>query len=82
MPFLLSLASHAHFAAGEVHTGFIGQHHGSLFPVNSLPVRVVCQAALAVNLLQQQMAQRETASSRGIQFTSACFQYSCKYSAA
>lgn len=66
VPFLLSLASHAHFAAGEVHTGFIGQHHGSLFPVSSLPVRIVCQAALAVSLLQQQVAQRETASSRDV----------------
>uniref|UniRef100_A0A8C4PWN1 Uncharacterized protein n=1 Tax=Eptatretus burgeri TaxID=7764 RepID=A0A8C4PWN1_EPTBU len=53
--FLLSLASHPAFRAGNVHTSFIPQHHKDLFlsPCDS-PAIAVCQAALTTLLREQQ----------------------------
>ncbi len=51
--FLGSLASHPQFVSGEVHTGFIDQHYTELFPKRSLSSAVLCQAAAAL-LLQEQ----------------------------
>ncbi|XP_071949650.1 methylcrotonoyl-CoA carboxylase subunit alpha, mitochondrial-like [Antedon mediterranea] len=55
--FLSTLASHKEFQAGEVHTEFIPLHNDSLFPTSkkSSP-QVLCQAALALILNEQQEA--------------------------
>jgi len=52
--FLDDLAGHPEFQAGHVHTGFIAQHNDALFPKRSIPVNIVCQAALAMALIQAQ----------------------------
>ena len=66
VPFLLNLAGHPQFIAADVHTGFISQHQDSLFPTKTLPSAVVCQAGLAISLLQQQHSLRELLSQKGI----------------
>ncbi|XP_076806548.1 methylcrotonoyl-CoA carboxylase subunit alpha, mitochondrial-like [Clavelina lepadiformis] len=45
--FLYQLASNSHFASGDVHTGFIEQHFGELFPSKAATVspQLACQAA-------------------------------------
>ena len=48
--FLDSLAGHAEFAAGNVHTGFIEQHYSDLFPRRTLSDPTLCKAALALIL--------------------------------
>ena len=48
--FLDSLAGHAEFAAGNVHTGFIEQHYSDLFPQRTLSDPILCKAALALIL--------------------------------
>ncbi|XP_048397986.1 methylcrotonoyl-CoA carboxylase subunit alpha, mitochondrial isoform X1 [Stegostoma tigrinum] len=47
--FLLNLAAHPEFEAGNVHTDFIPQHYDVLFPTkNATSKDVLCQAALAL----------------------------------
>jgi len=53
--FLDRLAGHAEFRLGHVHTGFIAQHTNDLFPLQrTVPSDIVCQAAVAVALMQAQ----------------------------
>jgi 3-methylcrotonyl-CoA carboxylase alpha subunit len=51
--FLDTLAGHPKFAEGDVHTGFIDQHHSDLFPKRFLSNQTICQAALALVLIEQ-----------------------------
>jgi len=44
--FLIDLARHPEFQAGDVHTDFIPQHYDSLFPPRSVTPSLLCQAAL------------------------------------
>ncbi|XP_041032877.1 methylcrotonoyl-CoA carboxylase subunit alpha, mitochondrial isoform X2 [Carcharodon carcharias] len=49
--FLLNLAAHSEFEAGNVHTDFIPQHYNGLFPAKEATNKdVLCQAALALIL--------------------------------
>lgn len=45
--FLIDLASHGHFQAADVHTGFIDQHMATLFPVKTVSHEKIAQMALA-----------------------------------
>ncbi|XP_058450998.1 methylcrotonoyl-CoA carboxylase subunit alpha, mitochondrial [Malaya genurostris] len=45
--FLIDLASHSHFQAADVHTGFIQQHMASLFPTKTTSNTKIAQMALA-----------------------------------
>ncbi|XP_033118273.1 methylcrotonoyl-CoA carboxylase subunit alpha, mitochondrial-like isoform X3 [Anneissia japonica] len=55
--FLSTLANHEGFRAGDVHTEFINQHKESLFPsLKKASNEVLCQAALALLLNEQQEA--------------------------
>lgn len=45
--FLMSLARHAEFAAGNVHTGFIQEHHDSLFPEVTSSAQAIAFSAVA-----------------------------------
>nr|XP_009502247.1 PREDICTED: methylcrotonoyl-CoA carboxylase subunit alpha, mitochondrial [Phalacrocorax carbo] len=54
--FLLSLSGHPQFAAGNVHTNFIPQHHDELFPSKkATPHEVMCQAALGLILKEKML---------------------------
>lgn len=44
--FLIDLARHPEFQAGDVHTDFIPQHYDSLFPAKVVTPALLCQAAL------------------------------------
>lgn len=46
--FLIDLASHPSFQAGDVHTGFINQHFTSLFPPQKIKEQVIAQAIVAL----------------------------------
>ncbi|CAG9863400.1 unnamed protein product [Phyllotreta striolata] len=46
--FLLDLAGHPEFAAGNVHTNFIRDHYDSLFPKKEPTASQLCQAALSI----------------------------------
>jgi len=50
--FLDDLAGHPEFQLGRVHTGFIAEHNDALFPQRTIPNDIVCQAALAIALIQ------------------------------
>lgn len=52
--FLDDLAGHPEFQLGRVHTGFIAEHNDALFPKRTIPNDIVCQAALAIALIQAQ----------------------------
>ncbi|XP_062621454.1 methylcrotonoyl-CoA carboxylase subunit alpha, mitochondrial-like [Saccostrea cucullata] len=52
--FLMDLASHPEFEAGNVHTDFIPQFNDQLFPVRTLSDKTVCQAAIALMLIEQE----------------------------
>ncbi|XP_058815113.1 methylcrotonoyl-CoA carboxylase subunit alpha, mitochondrial [Topomyia yanbarensis] len=45
--FLIDLASHSHFQAADVHTGFIEQHMSTLFPTKTTSAIKIAQMALA-----------------------------------
>ncbi|XP_055546271.1 methylcrotonoyl-CoA carboxylase subunit alpha, mitochondrial [Wyeomyia smithii] len=45
--FLIDLASHKHFQAADVHTGFIEQHMSTLFPVKPVSEVKIAQMAVA-----------------------------------
>ncbi|XP_049737602.1 methylcrotonoyl-CoA carboxylase subunit alpha, mitochondrial isoform X2 [Elephas maximus indicus] len=52
--FLLSLSGHPDFAAGNVHTNFIPQHHAELFPMRRATAKeLLCQAALGLILKER-----------------------------
>lgn len=46
--FLIDLASHPSFQAGDVHTGFIDQHLDSLFPPIEITDQTISQAIAAI----------------------------------
>lgn len=46
--FLIDLASHPEFQAGNVHTGFIDQHFDTLFPPIQINDEELCKAALSL----------------------------------
>jgi len=50
--FLDDLAGHPEFQLGHVHTGFIAQHNEALFPQRTIPNDIICQAALAIAVIQ------------------------------
>jgi len=52
--FLDDLAGHPEFQLGHVHTGFISQHIDALFPKRSIPNDIICQAAVAIALIEAQ----------------------------
>nr|XP_060623423.1 methylcrotonoyl-CoA carboxylase subunit alpha, mitochondrial isoform X1 [Anolis sagrei ordinatus] len=54
--FLLNLAGHPEFEAGNVHTSFIPQHYDELFPAKGAISKVsLCQAALGLILREKMM---------------------------
>lgn len=55
--FLIDLASHPHFRAADVHTGFIPQHFDTLFPAIKVSETKVCQAVLALLTKEQVTSQ-------------------------
>ncbi|KAL5016276.1 hypothetical protein ScPMuIL_005865 [Solemya velum] len=57
--FLADLVRHPEFKAGNVHTDFIPQHEADLFPIRNITDITLCQAAVAMVLLQQK-DQRKT----------------------
>lgn len=48
MNFLIDLASHPHFRAADVHTGFIHEHFNTLFPAVAVSETQILQTALAL----------------------------------
>ncbi|XP_055381206.1 methylcrotonoyl-CoA carboxylase subunit alpha, mitochondrial [Condylostylus longicornis] len=48
--FLIDLASHSEFQAGNVHTGFIAEHMSSLFPELSISEHILLEGAGAILL--------------------------------
>jgi len=52
--FLLSLARHPQFVAGQVDTEFIPRHYQELFPVREVSPSLLCEAALASILFERQ----------------------------
>uniref|UniRef100_A0A8D0HDV6 Methylcrotonoyl-CoA carboxylase subunit alpha, mitochondrial n=1 Tax=Sphenodon punctatus TaxID=8508 RepID=A0A8D0HDV6_SPHPU len=56
--FLLSLAGHPEFEAGNVHTNFIPLHYDKLFPAKgATPKEVLCQTALGLVLKEKMMTE-------------------------
>lgn len=56
--FLIDLASHPEFEAGNVDTDFIPRHHDELFPKRVISDQRICEAALAV-VLDGELAAKE-----------------------
>ena len=54
--FLMDLAAHPAFAAGDVDTDFIPRHKNELFPTRTASDRQVCEAAMAVVLGDEESA--------------------------
>ena len=63
--FLDTLAGHEAFQSGDVHTGFIGQHHDDLFRPRLLSDVTLCQAAMALVLTERDEMLRAAAASNG-----------------
>lgn len=59
--FLLSLASHPSFVAGDVSTDFIPDHYNDLFPDKKPSHHLFCQSALALILEEEQEGVRAVA---------------------
>jgi 3-methylcrotonyl-CoA carboxylase alpha subunit len=64
--FLMDLAGHPEFEAGNVHTDFIPQHHDQLFPNRGLSDKTVCQAAIALMLIEQENTHQQACSTLGM----------------
>lgn len=60
--FLMDLARHPEFEAGNVHTDFIPQYNEQLFPVRSLSDKTICQAAVALMLIEQEKVHHQACS--------------------
>ncbi|XP_075412214.1 methylcrotonoyl-CoA carboxylase subunit alpha, mitochondrial [Tenrec ecaudatus] len=61
LDFLLSLSGHPEFEAGNVHTDFISQHHGTLFPSRKATAKeFLCQAALGLILQEKAVTEAFT----------------------
>lgn len=63
--FLMDLARHPEFEAGNVHTDFIPQYNDQLFPVRSLSDKTICQAAVALMLIEQEKVHHHACSTLG-----------------
>lgn len=59
MNFLIDLASHPAFQAGDVHTGFIDQHLDSLFPALEISENTLSQAVAAIIINEQVQSQNQ-----------------------
>ncbi|XP_068208891.1 methylcrotonoyl-CoA carboxylase subunit alpha, mitochondrial [Palaemon carinicauda] len=59
--FLMSLATHPNFVAGDVSTDFIPDHYDTLFPQRNPSPELFCQTALALILSEEQEAVRAAA---------------------
>ncbi|XP_071512984.1 LOW QUALITY PROTEIN: methylcrotonoyl-CoA carboxylase subunit alpha, mitochondrial-like [Panulirus ornatus] len=62
--FLMSLATHPSFMAGDVSTDFIPDHHNELFPDLKPSPQLFCQTALALILEEEQEGVRAVANSQ------------------
>lgn len=62
--FLIDLATHPSFQAGDVHTGFIDQHMDSLFPPIEISEQTVCQAIAAL-ITNEKIASQKLAAKQG-----------------
>lgn len=62
--FLIDLASHPSFQAGDVHTGFIDQHLDSLFAPIEISEQTVCQAIAAL-ITNEKNASQKLAAKQG-----------------
>ncbi|XP_069161726.1 methylcrotonoyl-CoA carboxylase subunit alpha, mitochondrial [Procambarus clarkii] len=62
--FLMSLASHPSFVAGDVSTDFIPDHYNELFPDKKPSQQLFCQTALALILEEEQEGVRAIAASQ------------------
>lgn len=62
--FLLTLATHPSFQAGDVSTDFIPDHHDELFPPRAASKKLLCQAALAQVLEEELEGVRAVAASQ------------------
>ncbi|MPC14388.1 Methylcrotonoyl-CoA carboxylase subunit alpha, mitochondrial [Portunus trituberculatus] len=62
--FLLTLATHPSFQAGDVSTDFIPDHYDELFPPLAASKKLLCQAALAQVLEEEQEGVRAVAASQ------------------
>lgn len=51
--FLDDLAGSDGFIQGQVHTGFIQQHHDDLFPKRTVSDELLCQAAIGLVMLER-----------------------------
>lgn len=61
----MDLARHPEFEAGNVHTDFIPQYNEQLFPVRSLSDKTICQAAVALMLIEQEKVHHQACSTLG-----------------
>ncbi|KAG7171848.1 Methylcrotonoyl-CoA carboxylase subunit alpha-like, partial [Homarus americanus] len=62
--FLISLASHPSFVAGDVTTDFIQEHYNTLFPDRKPSHELFCQCALALILEEEQEGVRAVAATQ------------------
>jgi 3-methylcrotonyl-CoA carboxylase alpha subunit len=62
--FLMQLSSHPKFIEGDVHTDFISQHHGDLFPNKPVTDSLVSQAVLASILNEVNVSSSQQGSTR------------------
>jgi len=62
--FLMQLSSHPKFVEGDVHTDFIPQHHGDLFPNKPVTDSLVSQAVLASILNEVNVSSSQQGSTR------------------
>lgn len=61
----MDLARHPEFEAGNVHTDFIPQYNDQLFPVRILSDKTICQAAVALMLIEQEKVHHHACSTLG-----------------
>ena len=75
--FLMDLARHPEFEAARVHTDFIPQYNDQLFPVRTLSDKTICQAAIALLLIEQEKIHHQACSTLGspkyVNITMSCF---------
>lgn len=62
--FLMSLATHPSFVAGDVSTDFIPDHYNELFPERTPSQQLFCQSALALILEEEQEGIRAAAATQ------------------
>lgn len=76
--FLMDLARHPEFEAARVHTDFIPQYNDQLFPVRTLSDKTICQAAIALLLIEQEKIHHQACSTLGsLKYVNTCITMSC-----